>query len=403
MPRLLRNLLGLLVAVTSASATAALPEPVAPTPAPAAQSVKAAETLDDQARFLAGLPVSEGSPLQALEETRAWKTYAKSLTSDWAKLRTQRLDPMAAWSAAVLNQKIDPKKNVFYLFGGPDFMSVATLYPEAPVYILCGLEPLGKVPQLSTLKRESLDADMENLRKSLNSIVRLSFFKTNDMADDLTRTDLRGVLPLLYLFVARSEAKLLESTRVEIDEAGAIKELGEREKCTGIPGMRLRIQRPGQEKTQDVYYFKHNVEDAVVSAGPGFFAFFKRHAPANTFFKAASFLLHRPKQFGLTRDFILENSASVLQDDSGLPFSSLSKDKWSLTLYGTYLRPGPPFRNRLQDDLMEAFKAGPVEPLPFVTGYRHVNESNLVLAVPLARAPAAVDVKPTPAEPKPAK
>jgi hypothetical protein len=204
------------------------------------------------------------------------------------------------------------------------------------------------------------------------------------MAGDLTRTELRGILPILYLFVARSGATLLEESRVEIDDAGALKVLGEKDKCTGVPGVRLRIQRPGHAGTQDVFYFKHNVEDDVIRSGPGFFTFFKGYAPGNVFLKAASFLLHRPKQFGLTHDFLIANATSILQDDSGLPFASLNKGTFGLTLYGTYLKPRPPFTMRLQDDMTKAFKDGPVEPLPFLTGYRHVGEANLVLAIPKA-------------------
>lgn len=374
-------------------ATAAGSVPVV-TPGAATKAPQpASESVDDQARFLAGMPVSEDSPLKSLEQTDFWKAYARGLDADWQQLHEQRLDPMSAWSASVLAPKIDLKAPVFYLFGGPDFLSVAALYPDAPVYLLGGLEPLGKVPRLSGLSPQALAEDMHNLRLSLNSILRLSFFKTNDMRDDLIRTELRGVLPLLYLFVARSDARLLDQTRVEIDAQGDLKVLGENDKCLGIPGVRLRIQRRGHPETQDVFYFKHNVEDSVIRAGPGFYAFFKRYSPANSYLKAASFLLHRPQQFGLTRAFLCENSRSVLQDDSGLPFDLFSKDTWDLTLFGTYLRPRPPFTNRLQPDMVEAFKAGPVVPLPFLTGYRHSDESNLVLAIRRVSSPA-----PLPAE-----
>jgi hypothetical protein len=349
---------------------------------PAAKAHKAAvESANDQARFLAGLPVGDDSPLKALENTAAWKSYAKSLDADWAKLHEQRFDKMVAWSTDVLARKTDMNLPVFYLFGGPDYLSMSALYPDAPAYILCGLEPLGKVPAISSLSAADLSEGLKNLRLSLNSIVRLSFFKTNDMAGDLTRTELRGILPILYVFVARAGGKVLDETKVEITDTGDIKELGEHDKCVGIPGVRLRIQREGHDKPQELFYFKHNVEDSVIKTGPSFFTFFKKYAPANTFLKAASFLLHRPKQFGLTHDFLLANSKSILQDDSGLPFASTSTSDWNRTLFGTYLKPRPPFTNRLQDDMTAAFKAGPVEPLPFLTGYRHEGESNLVLAV----------------------
>lgn len=351
--------------------------------------VFAPEPVDDQARFLAGMSVPESSPLFPLTKTKFWQAYSKKFDADWEKLEKERLGAMREWSKSVLAGKIDPKAPVYYLFGGPDFLSVPVLYPEASAYLLDGLEPVGKVPPaLRAMGTGALEEDIRNLRLSLNSIIRLSFFKTNDMRDDLVRTELRGVTPILYALVARSGAKLLESTRVEIADDGALKELGPKEKCLGVPGIRLKIQREGRP-VQELLYFKHDVSDPVITAGPGFLAFFKTHAPANTFLKAASFLLHRPKQFGLTARFLVDHSRSILQDDSGLPFAMLAKGPFELTLYGKYLRPRPPFTRKIQPDMAEAFKIGPVEELPFLTGYRRVGESNLVLAVGKAAASPA--------------
>ena len=354
----------------------------APAAAPVVQ-----ETFDDQARFLAGLPVSEGSPLAALTAGDDWKDYAKHMDTDWATLKQRRLDKMVEFAAAELvAPKIDPTANLFYFFGGPDLIGALVLYPEAPVYILCGLEPVGQVPRLSTLKKPALDKAIENLRRSIASTVRSSFFKTNDMAGDLTRTDLRGVLPLLYLFTARSDAKVLDVKMISVDDqTGEVKELGENEKAAAkdTVGVRMKIQRAGKDKAQEVFYLKQNVDNAVLAKTPGYFAFFKKYAPANHFFKAASFILHNAKRFSKTLDFVLENSLSILQDDSGVPFHAFGKGKWNFVLYGKYLRPLPPFQNHIQDDLTKAFKDGPVQPLPFVTGYRHPGESNLVLAMPV--------------------
>ncbi len=373
--RTLAGLLALLPLLVAGRAAAAEPAPAAAA-APAVQ-----ESLDDQARFLAGMPVSDASPLKTLEAEKGVQEYAKALDADWALLRKRRLDPMTEWRTTELAPKIDPKRNLYYLFGGPDFVSAAVLYPEAPVYVLAGLEPIGGVPELTKLKKGALDRGLANLRKSINSTVRSSFFRTNDMAGDLTRTDLRGVMPLLYLFIARSDAKLLEVKLIEIDPSGEVKELAPGAKPDkGVPGAHLRFQRAGHDQPQDLYYLRQNVENNVIDK-TGFFPFFKKFAPANSFFKAASFILHNSKRFSKAKDFMLENSASILQDDSGMPFAALAK-KWDYWLYGTYLRPLPPFTGHLQDDLVKAFKTGPVTPLAFVTGYRRQGQQNLVLAVP---------------------
>ncbi|MBI5542397.1 MAG: hypothetical protein HY901_00795 [Deltaproteobacteria bacterium] len=390
--RALPCLLGLMVLAHSASGRAEQ-APVA------AATGKASESFDDQARFLAGLPVAEGSPLATLQQGKDWQEHAKALDADWAKLEQKRLRAMAEWRDSELEPRFDLTRNLYYVFGGPDLISVAVLYPDAPVYVLCGLELIGQVPALSGLKRAALDRAMDNLRRSIASTVRASFFKTNDMAADLSRTELKGVLPLLYLFLARSNATLLDVKLIEIDRTGAYQELAAGAKPgAGVPGARLRFKRAGQEKEQEIFYLRQNVESTVLAKSPGFLAFLKRHGPANSFFKAASFILHNSKRFSRMREFVLENSLSILQDDSGVPFNAL-KDEWRYTLYGRYLRPLPPFQRHLQEELVKAFATGPVKPLPFVTGYRRPGDANLLLALPKATAQARPQETPA-AEPE---
>jgi hypothetical protein len=391
-------------AEAAAAAPAATPKAE---PAPAAAPAAAAETFDDQARFIAGLPVSEGSPLAETEKDEGWKDYAASLEKDWVKIKTKRLDAMSEFSAKELSPKIDPKANLFYFFGGPDFLSVSVLYPDAPVYVLAGLEPIGVVPHISKMKQDRLDRSIDNLRKTIFNNVRASFFRTNDMSGDLTRTEFKGVLPILFLFAARADFKVLDVHYFELDDRGEVQVLsdgskGDKKRPQGI---RVKLLKKGRDQEQTVYYLRQNVENFELKATPGFLAFFKKLAPANHFFKAASFILHNAKRFSLTRDFVLENALSILQDDSGVPFDQLRKPKekeprWTIHLYGKYLRPLPPFDKHYQDVLIKAFKEGPVAPLPFVTGYRHEGEANLVLAIAKkadeakpAAAPAAPEKK----------
>lgn len=361
-------------------------------PKPAADA-KPGETFDDQARFIAGLPVSEGSPLAEIEKDEQWQDYAKALADDWAKLQDKRLEAMIEFSAKELAPKIDPKANLFYFFGGPDLVSALVLYPEAPVYVLAGLEPIGEIPQISAMRQEVLDRAIDNLRKTIRSTVRSNFFRTNEMAGDLTRTEFKGVLPVLMLFAARTDYQVLDVQLFELDDQGAERALspaarkGDRSKPLGV---RMEIQKKGRDKPQTVYYLRQNVENSVLERTPGFLAFFQKRAPANHFFKAASFILHNTKRFSKCREFVLDSALSILQDDSGVPFEQLKPKKkgkevvepwWDLHLYGKYLRPLPPFDKHYQDDLIKAFKEGPVAPLPFVTGYRHEGEANLVLAI----------------------
>ena len=79
-------------------APAALPAPplAAPQVATVAAAPAAASTLDEQARFLAGLPVPASSPLAAWQSTRDYADHVALMNSEWKKL-SDRLDRAVAW------------------------------------------------------------------------------------------------------------------------------------------------------------------------------------------------------------------------------------------------------------------------------------------------------------------
>ena len=51
--------------------------------------------------------------------------------------------------------------------------------------------------------------------------------------------------------------------------------------------------------------------------------------------KSASYPLHG-NRFVAVRNFLLEHSARILQDNSGIPVSYFENDKWHLRAFGRY-------------------------------------------------------------------
>jgi hypothetical protein len=349
-------------------------------PATSAQRAPAPASADQVARFLAGIPVDRASPLAALEATPQWKEHASGLDQDWKRL-AERLGKMSEWSAAELGPAVARDASVLYFFGGPDFVSAQALFPDAKAYLLCGLEPVGEVAAPEKLQPSALQRSLENLRSSLRTEVMANFFRTYEMAHDLRATEVKGVLPILYLFLARGGARIDVVQRVEIDAAGALHEvIAGRPPGSGTPGVRIRFRREGHEAAQELYYFRVDLANEALRRNPGFLAFARTLAPANAFLKAASFILHN-KLFTDARAFLLENSAAVLQDDSGIPFHAFQRSAWEFSCYGRYLQPRPPFQKAYQNDLAKAFAARPPGSLPFAVGYRKPSESNLLLAL----------------------
>lgn len=335
----------------------------------------------DQALLLAGLPIGEGSILTPQTQTAAFEKHAKSLGKVWDKLEKKRLAPMREWTASELQPLIKSDLPLIYFFGGPDALTPGVFFPEAPVTILCGLEPLGYIPPLESLNKDELDAGLDNIRGSIRTLVDLSFFVTKDMAKDLRKTEIKGVLPLFFVFLSRLGYQVTGAHQIVIDHKGQLIDnpMGRLEDGD-LRGIKVSYTRPGKNKSQEMIYFSLDMANQALPKKPGFFPFIKGLGPANALLKAASFILW-DKNFTQSRDFLLANSQAVLQDDSGMPFRAFKPHEWTFHFFGQYSTPAKVFQSYSQRDLQKAWAEKGAKPLPFRIGYTHKGQDQLILAV----------------------
>src|SRR5271169_4546957 len=185
--------------------------PVAP-----ARSAETASP-DDTARFLAGLPPASGSPLSALTNDPQWQQHARSFNSIFSQEDSTTLSKVRAFAAARLSHYHD---TMLYMFSGPDFLYATSFFPHASTYVMAGLEPVGDVPQLTSLPRGSVDETLRNLESSLSSILNLTFFITKNMKTQLSTGQVYGTLPVLYVFLARTGKTVHDVSLVALDKDG---------------------------------------------------------------------------------------------------------------------------------------------------------------------------------------
>jgi hypothetical protein len=356
---------------------------------PAGAQAQGTATPDDTARVLAGLPPSAGSPLEALTREAAWQSHAKFFDKAWAGLEERQLGKIRIWSA----KNIPARKPVlFYMFSGPDFLYADTFFEGASTYVLSGLEPVGQVPDLAALPARALGGELRGLQSSLNSVLSFSFFITKKMKTELRDGRLTGTLPILYTFLARSGKTVKETVLVTLNPDGTVTPFdATAEPAKGAsPGARITFASPaGPDQT--LYYFNTDLSNWGLKTS-GFLAFCKGLGPGDSFVKSASYLMHSDN-FSTVRDFLIENTATLVQDDSGVPLRFLDDKSWRLTAFGRYLRPIGIFSAKTyQPKMRDMFAKGRAQPLDFGIGYRwRPNESNLLLAVREAvRADASV-------------
>ena len=160
---------------------------------------------NDVARFLAGMPVPENSPLAPLMRDPAWQAHAAFFEEQFSKLNLQTTPEIARMATTYLPESLQPIPVVFYMFSGPD-LYVDQFFPTAAVYVLCGKEALGPPPD--PLRIANLSGALGNLENAMKSSLNTTYFITKDMKVDLHEQNLNGVLPILYTCIARADKSI---------------------------------------------------------------------------------------------------------------------------------------------------------------------------------------------------
>jgi hypothetical protein len=241
------------------------------------------------------------------------------------------------------------------------------------------------------------------------SLLSYSFFITNKMRTQLHEGPVYGTIPVLYVFMARTGKTIHDVSLVALDTDGNFIKADEPAASGGdakkvaarsitrsaAPGVKI-VFSDGDGPKQTLYYFSTNLSDGSIERS-GFLAFIEKLAPADSFIKSASYLLHSGG-FSKVRGMLLDRSATILEDDSGIPLAYFDSKKWRLQPFGRYVGPLGIFGRSYQPGMAELFrKASPIE---FGIGYRwRKNESNLLLAQ--KGAPRTSDQELTPASPPP--
>lgn len=342
---------------------------------------------DVQARFIAGLPV-EGTGLQPLaQRSSAWQQHAAEFNKAWDELKKRQLDPIAQWAPTHLTQGNTADGPLFYMFSGPDFLYANTFFPRSPVYVFCGTEPVGVLPDVTTMTDEATAHALTTLRKALNAVLSFSFFITKDMKNDLQESQLTGTVPLLYVFLARQGCQIVEAKLVGLDNNGAFV-TGPNPKTPGV-----RIDFLGKEgRKQSLYYFTTDLSDWGIKQSPGFMKFCESLGNGHAFLKAASYLMHRD-HFNTVRDFLLNHARTLVQDDSGIPIRKFPADRWLVNGFGNYTAPIDLFKDMYQPEAAQLFQGAEHEKLPFSFGYRwRSHESSLFYGIALPYVPKAQPV-----------
>lgn len=329
----------------------------------------------DVARYLAGMAPVPGSKLEALCNEPAWRTHAQQLDAAWKRLESEQLTHIRAWSAANVTS---PNRTLLYMFSGPDYLYARSFYPDARNYVLAGLEAPGLAPNVAAMSAGERQRGLDNLRISMKTILNASFFVTADMQKELHGQGFLGVLPVLFVFLARSDMEIRSVTYVKLREDGDVESVP-----APLPnrpsGVKITFYDRAKSTERTLTYFSIDLSDAGLAKSP-FPKFIDKQGPSDAFFKSASYLVHG-SNFARIRTALLDRTTRIIQDDTGVRLDDYNKTQWSVTAFGKYTRPIPIFDGMYQPSMARFFQESKPAPLNFRLGYGFgVNTTGLLLA-----------------------
>jgi len=337
---------------------------------------------NDAARFLAGLPGTEGSPYKDLEADPAWQAHREKLDAAFGTEQA-RLGKQREFQKAEIAGNIRAK-SCFYPFGGADSWNVSTFFPDCEKYLLVGLEPAGSLIFAESFLKKSPDTmggRLAAFRGSLQSILSNSFFVTREMDGDYRGQKTDGLLvPMLVLLVRHHEVTVEKVQYFMLTDSGTTVDRDPKDKS--VPRstnkmVEITVKRPGAAASQKMYFVTANLGPTTselkgypgLQMNTGLLQFLDGFGRVNTFMKATSYMPHRP-EFTLIRDNILSRSDLILQEDTGIPYRYYKPEEWDVRLFGAYSRPIAVFAGYRQLDLVKAYaQEGRARGLGFAIGY----------------------------------
>jgi len=341
------------------------------------------DTLNSFAQIIAGNADSNNIFIDVIK-SEVYKNFSLPFSQRWKLFDSTRINKLKSFSKNELSHEILNNDILFYPFSGPDILYPDLFFNNSSKFILIGLEPIGTLPSL--IDKKSLNKYFSTINKSLNAILKFSFFRTVSMSKDLKNEDVDGTIHLLFLFLNRMGNSIISAKPITVDSSGNIVFYNSFEnlKSANIKtkGIQIKFLSP-EKKVKELNYFSLDASDDGLKSNVSFRKYLSLLSNFNTYLKGASYLLHH-SNFSIIRNTILDNSKSVTQDDSGIAYKYFikSKKKWSFKLYGNYTKPIKLFSHFYQNDLDSLYVNQGSKPLGFGIGYNFNDQnSNFFIAI----------------------
>lgn len=284
----------------------------------------------------------------------------------WDSYERQIGKPLRKWTAEEVAPP--PGGTVFYPFSGPDFVTVAQMFPEAEHYVLVAIQPAGEIVDTRTMNPMAAIAFKSKFNLEWMKFGYLGFFRTLDLNENTASTKTRLTsTPVMMAFAAalgfRVESVVPLRFNADTSEFDPLDAAAEK-RWTSV---RIALSKNERKVTLD--YISMDLSDGFLKSHAPELTWLRKSAGNPTLLKAASHLLPKP-YFSACRSAIVESAPLLIQDETGLEYGDLKK-MGTVSLHGRFSGVFRLFNQNSQRDLAAAYvKAGQKDVLPFAFSYQ---------------------------------
>jgi len=324
---------------------------------------------DKTAKFLAGIAHTQLSEDFSFPKEE-WNVYSADLNETWEKMEQKRIHPISDWTKNTIAPNINDTLPLYYPFSGPDFLHASSLFPNASSYLMLAREGIGELPDFEQMDEQEVRDYIANVNLFLRDVYKRSYFITKNMEGDMKATTIKGILPILYVFIARAGYDIIDVERITLNGEGEVV-LAENKGSGSLDGVRFKVRGAESKVVKEVVYWDCDLSDKGLDKTPELAAYLSKIGDCNTFVKSASYLMHY-NTFSFIREQVLASSMAILEDDTGIPYKHFEASDWKCKLFGVYKPPIDDFSAKLwQEDLSLAYDDASKYAglLPFSLGY----------------------------------
>lgn len=335
--------------------------------------------------------------------------HCKTMTELYASYKRAWADRAGQFIAAL--RPADLPKTVVYPFGGGDLTSALVVYPDATEVTTISLEAAGDARVIDTISKPQLLEDLATIGHDVRRLYRAAHSTTKSL-QAASHSELPGTLMFalaalavhdmepvsLRYFDIKPDGTLAYVTSGDLDRRAEELATAKREKKTSkhhwyeqdSPFANVEIQfRPRGDAKAPLRTYRHivaNLDDPHMQQDERVLVHLRAKGKVAVMTKAASFLLWWD-DFSKIRDYLLQHTAWMISDASGLPPRHAEAAGFEQITYGEFT--GPYF---IQDpkntraDMVKMWAKQPKRPLPFRFGYPDQDKHNhLMITRPKAK------------------